>query len=133
MRIYGYNTHMKKLLSFTILNLVFVGLLHAQALTTDERQSLPMVTTAFGSIVVGYSSIFTNTDKVAIKDLDILNVTNADITCSYNASDQHFEVPAYSSYSPDLGVMRKHESATISCKYRTGAPTVGNVHVSVGY
>lgn len=99
--------------------------------TTRARQDSTLAAVAFGSVTGAYTAFLTNTNP--IRDLDVLNQTDAAITCSYNASTDHFVVPAYSSYSPDLGEIEMHSGSTISCKRTSGAPTVGSVYISAGY
>jgi hypothetical protein len=81
-----------------------------------------------------YAAFLANESGLTYLDIDVLNMTDADITCSYDGgSTDHFVVPAYSSYEIPLAKIRLHHASTIYCKRRSGAPTVGNVYLAAGY
>jgi hypothetical protein len=106
----------------------------SNTLTTKERQDVALATVAFGSVTASHTSFLANASALPFTEVDVLNLTDQPITCSYNGGvTDHFVVPAYSSYNPTLGEMQVHHATTIFCKRTSAAPTVGNVYVSAGY
>lgn len=123
----------KKLL-LTILCLISVNTWAQTRTNTSQRNNLALATVAYGSVTSSFTSFLANSSKYALLDLDILNLTDANITCSYDAgSTSHFVVAAQSSYSPKLGDIGRHHTSSIYCKYTTAAPTTGNVYLWAGY
>lgn len=104
----------------------------ARAQTDIEPTFKALGTVAFGSVTASFTSFFANT--AALFDLDIVNLTNADITCSFDSgTTSHVVIPAYSSYSPELGRGKAYLDNPVYCKYTTAAPTVGNVYFTGEY
>lgn len=102
--------------------------------TSVARRNVAMATVAFGSVTASHTSFLANASTLAFQDIDILNLTDAQITCSYDGgTTDHFTVPAYSGYDPELGDLALHHSSTIFCKRTSAAPTVGAVYISAGY
>lgn len=128
---------MKK--TFLLLTLLITSVAEAQVissntLTTKERQDVALATIAFGSVAAGHTSFLANASALPFTEIDVLNLTDQPITCSYNGgTTDHFVVPAYSSYNPTLGEMQAHRATAIFCKRTSAAPTVGSVYVSAGY
>jgi hypothetical protein len=88
-------------------------------------------TIAFGSVTVAYTTFLANTNSLV--DLDILNLTDASITCQNTGSTNPWTIPAYSSQTIKLRDVGLYANGNISCKYTTVAPTVGSVVVQGSY
>ena len=122
---------MKKLFLILILlaGLVSTG----EAQTTNQRRNVPMVTKAFGAITNGFTAFLTNSSGVSYTDIDLINLTDATITCTYDTATDHFPMPAYSTYEIPLAKINAHHAGTIYCKYTSAAPTTGSFYISAGY
>lgn len=129
----GYYMDMKKLFLFFSL-LVFPLIAQAQTQATNQRRNTTLTTIAFGSVAADHSAFLTNASGLTFLDIDMLNWTDAEITCSYDAGvTDNFVVPAYSSYEIPLAKIKLHHATAIWCKRSSGAPTVGSVRISAGY
>jgi hypothetical protein len=115
----------------TLLLILSLFCVSAEAQTTSVQPSYVSASVAFGSVGAGYTQ-FLAAGKPLV-NIDILNNTDADIRCSWDAGTTSVEIPAYSSYSPDLGVNKKYIVAALQCKRDTGAPTVGSVEIFALY
>lgn len=82
---------------------------------------------AFGSVTGSYTQFLAGGKPLV--DIDILNDSNQTIRCSFDAGTTGVEIPAYSSYSPDLGVTKKYITNAVQCKHEGVAPTAGTVEI----
>jgi len=118
---------MKKLL---VLILLIPSIVIAQSAIEPTYKTLSTV--AFGSVTASYTAFLSN--SVALFDLDILNLTDQPITCSFDSgTTDHVVIPAYSSYSPKLGRSEAYLDNPVQCKRTSSAPTVGSVYISGAY
>lgn len=84
-------------------------------------------TVAFGSVTSSYTTFLTNGKSWV--SLNILNTGDAAIRCTLDGGTTSFLIPALSSFSPELGTVRKYENSNLQCKYNAGALTSGGVDV----
>lgn len=106
-------------------------MLAAIPFVAKAQTSVPPVyvaaTVAFGSVTGSYAQFLAGGKPLV--DIDILNDTNQAIRCSFDAGTTGVEIPAYSSYSPDLGVTKKYIGTAVQCRHEGVAPTVGAVEI----
>lgn len=119
---------MKKIL----LSILFLipSILQAQSAIEPTFKTLAAV--AFGSVTASHTAFLSNT--AALIHLDILNLTDQPITCSFDSgTTDHVVIPAYSSYSPNLGKHEAYIDSSVHCKRTSAAPTVGSVYITGAY
>lgn len=108
---------------YLLLSLFCAGIVHAQGLTQPTYVSS---TTAFGSVTGLYTQFLAGGKPLV--DIDIMNNTNQDILCTWDDTNG-VEIPAYSSYRPNLAESRKYIQTALKCKHAGVAPTAGSVDI----
>lgn len=114
---------MKKLLLLACL--LWTTSAFAQAIGTAKYTT--MATVAYGSVTASYTAFLTSVKP--LKQVDILNTTNCDVTISFDASTAHYFVPKYSSLVLNFRQLEVEERHSVSGK-SAGSCTVGSVYVS---
>lgn len=108
---------------------VFIGCLfaaHVEAQTTPKAAQFASGSLAFGSVTASYVQVLAG--GVQFRLIDILNVTDKDVLCSWDDGTTSILVPAYSSYDADLRIASVFVGATaLKCKHTGVAPTVGTI------
>jgi len=112
-----------KNLFYLLVSLFYVGAAHGQGMTSPTYVSASV---AFGSVTASYTQFLVG--GKALVDIDVLNNTDKDIFCTWDDTNG-VEVPAYSSYRPNLGESKKYIYTALKCKHAGVAPTVGSVDI----
>jgi hypothetical protein len=108
---------------YLIASLCYVGLAHGQS---PNQPIYVSASVAFGSVTASYTQFLAGGKPLV--DVDILNNTDKDIFCTWDDTNP-VEIPAYSSYRPNLGESRKYIQTALKCKHAGVAPTVGSVDI----
>lgn len=108
---------------YLIASLCYVGLAHGQS---PNQPIYVSASVAFGSVTASYTQFLASGKPLV--DIDILNNTDKDIFCTWDDTNP-VEIPAYSSYRPNLGESRKYIQTALKCKHAGVAPTVGTVDI----
>jgi hypothetical protein len=112
-----------KNLFYLIVSLFYVSIAHGQSPTAPIYVSASV---AFGSVTASYTSFLAGGKPLV--DIDVLNNTDKDIFCTWDDTNG-VEIPAYSSYRPNLGESKKYIYTALQCKHAGVAPTVGTVDI----
>ncbi len=112
--------------------LLFVAPCLAVAQQTTTQAFFPTEASIAGTSLTGsYQTLSSDTN--AKKLVEILNNSNAAVIISFDGTNNHFTLPAYSSLSLDLGALGIHTGFATSIKHAGAAPTAGTIYFGAAY
>ena len=103
----------------------------AGAQSFREAQYKTLATVAAGSVTASYATALSNTKPLRM--LDVVNTADCLILISFDASTNHFIVPAQTSLTLGWNDFALYEKDNVSIKYSGSACTTGSVYFSGVY
>jgi len=86
---------------------------------------------AAASLTTSYANLLVVTNSLVV--VDLLNNTDGLVLCTFDGTNNHVTLPAYSAISLDVGAAGKKLINTVKCKYSGSAPTVGTLYATGVY